>query len=154
MDFNEYITEIKRGYFDSYENEKSELFLKYPKFLAGEFTKTNNLNSYKQIRSIYDYVNSINTKIKQKQISWQNGRNQLLILLSKINDKNRKGVVSDKFLEFFDANINFINTPKELNVFTQHLMCICNYYPKDEGKNSTNKFYGNKNNYNKKSYNR
>ena len=145
MSIENYKKFLSSGYFDENGIEKNELFLKYPKEFSEKFSNI----SYSQIRGIYERVNVISLKLKSKQYAFKNAYNDLSILFSKINDKYNKGVIkNDLFLDFFFLNLNTIKNEKDLYCFEKHLLCICNFYPKNN-KQEQNKNYKNNGGYKK-----
>lgn len=130
--FNDYMEFLSKGYFNTNGQLKDEYYVKFPILLASIFQSSIDKNKSNKIYSFFSYVQVLVGQFKiHKNFSLIRGK--ILDLKPQVNRSYQRGMVSQEFLDFINANNNLAleNEKNFIEGFAKHFECIICYLIKN-----------------------
>lgn len=127
-----YQKELQDGYFKLVGNKKSlkpEFIVEYPKKIAWQLSDDKK-NKMSQLWKFYDHTMRIRDSLRQSGNSLETLKAELCELQPAVNYAKERGVVTYKFKNFIDFNIECINDNEDLRAFIKHFQSVIAYLPR------------------------
>jgi len=106
----------------------SETAEKFAREIGGEGKKGRNLNKGTQLRRFFDEIVRLQSQAKNDAEKWSNLLPYIHMLVSKAAYAEGRKLVSSSFVNLIKSGINQIETPRDLNVFTNFFESFMGFY--------------------------
>lgn len=124
----DYYNSLNNGYFDDQGFLREEFIIAYPQELARKFKNNPDLNKATQLRKYFDHIKLISGRYRLNS-QFDYVIEMLNILLTHLNYAKKKGLISDEFYRFMEANIGMAKKGvKEFQGFVIHFQSLIAYY--------------------------
>jgi len=102
--FDQYVTELEKGYFVKDDFIRVEFLIDYARSLAKLFGRDARLNKPAQIRKFFDFCRNVEGVYKTKK-NFLYVKSELPKLVPLVNKASSRELVSSEFVEFVEKNI-------------------------------------------------
>ena len=93
-----------------------------------DFEKRKRVNKRTQIRKFYDEVLRLNMLVRERPRQWDAIKPQVHMLTAKAAYAEGRDLVSDNFRKFVKDAVDQIDTPEDLNVFSNLFEAFMGFY--------------------------
>ncbi len=106
----------------------SETAEKFAREIGGEGKENKNLNKGTQLRRFFDEIVRLQSQVKNDAEKWSNLLPYIHMLVSKAAYAEGRKLVSSSFVDLIKSGIKQIETPRDLNVFTNFFESFMGFY--------------------------